>query len=246
MNGGPSQLDLLDYKPKLAEHFDKELARHPCARPAHHDHDQRPGAVPGRAVEVQVRAARTMRQVGQRAAAAHRRSRGRHRADQDRPHQRHQPRPGLHVRHDRQRDAGQSRASARGSPTASAARTTTCRPSSCSRRSWSSKANAQALFTRMWSSGFLPTKLHRRRARGAGRSGALHQESAGVDRDDRRAMLDALDKLNERAFAALRRSGNPDAHRAIRDGLPHAGERAGADGHLAANRRRRSSCTART
>ncbi len=65
-------------------------------------------AVAGRAVEVQVRAARPVRQWVNGIAAVHGADRRRHRARQSRAYQRHQSRPGLHVRDDRQRSAGQA------------------------------------------------------------------------------------------------------------------------------------------
>ncbi len=68
-------------------------------------------------------------------------------------------------------------------------------------------SNAQALFSRMWSSGFLPTK-HAGVVLRAGSDPVLYLENpAGVDRSDRRAMLDALNKLNERSF---QRFGDPE------------------------------------
>ena len=62
---------------------------------------------------------------------------------------------------------------------------------------WSSKANAQALFTRMWSSGFLATRYTGVALRSAGDPVLYIQNPAGVDRSDRRTMLDALNQLNE-------------------------------------------------
>ena len=57
-------------------------------------------------------------------------------------------------------------------------------------------AGGQALFTRMWSSGFLPTR-HSGVALRAGGDPVLYiQNPPGVDAGDRRAMLDALEKLN--------------------------------------------------
>src|SRR5258708_98264 len=62
---------------------------------------------------------------------------------------------------------------------------------------WSSKANAQALFTRMWSSGFLATRYTGVALRAVGDPVLYIQNPAGVDRTDRRTMLDALNQLNE-------------------------------------------------
>jgi Protein of unknown function (DUF1501) len=65
---------------------------------------------------------------------------------------------------------------------------------------WSSKASAQALFTRMWSSGFLPTRFTGVALRAQGDPVLYLQNPNGVNREDRRVMLDALNKLNEQSF----------------------------------------------
>ena len=72
---------------------------------------------------------------------------------------------------------------------------------------WSSKANAQALFTRLWSSGFLETKHTGVTLRSVGDPVLYIKDPAGVDRDDRRTMLDALNKLNAASF---QRFGDPE------------------------------------
>jgi hypothetical protein len=71
---------------------------------------------------------------------------------------------------------------------------------------WSSKA-AQALFTRMWSSGFLPTRYTGVALRSAGDPVLYIKDPAGVDRSDRRTMLDALNQLNQANF---QRFGDPE------------------------------------
>src|SRR5262245_43402018 len=72
--------------------------------------------------------------------------------------------------------------------------------------------NAQALFTRMWSSGFLPTKHNGVALRGTGDPVLYLQNPPGVTRDDRRAMLDALGRLNNRQ---LERFGDPETRTRI-------------------------------
>ncbi|MGI9244311.1 MAG: DUF1501 domain-containing protein, partial [Verrucomicrobiales bacterium] len=68
-------------------------------------------------------------------------------------------------------------------------------------------SNAQALFSRMWGPGFLPGK-HSGVVLRAGADPVLYLENPpGVDRSDRRAMLDALGKLNSRGFEKF---GDPD------------------------------------
>ena len=72
---------------------------------------------------------------------------------------------------------------------------------------WSSKAAAQALFTRMWSSGFLPTRHTGVALRAQGDPVLFIKNPPGVDRQARRDMLDGLGKLNA---AGYRRFGDPE------------------------------------
>ena len=60
--------------------------------------------------------------------------------------------------------------------------------------------NGQALFTRMWSSGFLPTRFNGVALRGTGDPVLYIQNPPGVAAQDRRLMLDALAQLNQRNF----------------------------------------------
>jgi hypothetical protein len=68
-------------------------------------------------------------------------------------------------------------------------------------------SNAQALFSRMWGPGFLPGKHSGVVLRSGGDPVLYLENPPGVDAMDRRAMLDALGKLNARGFA---RFGDPD------------------------------------
>lgn len=72
---------------------------------------------------------------------------------------------------------------------------------------WSSGAAAQALFTRMWSSGFLPSSYNGVALRSVGDPVLYVQNPPGVEGRDRRLMLDALARLNQRSFEEL---GDPD------------------------------------
>lgn len=63
--------------------------------------------------------------------------------------------------------------------------------------SWSSKASAQALFTRMWSSGFLSTQYDGVALRSSGDPVLYLPNPPGVSRGDRREMLDSLARLNQ-------------------------------------------------
>jgi len=78
--------------------------------------------------------------------------------------------------------------------------------------SFPKESQAQALFTRMWSSGFLPTKYDGVALRGTGDPVLYVKNPPGVTQDDRRTMLDALGLLNERNFS---RFGDPETQTRI-------------------------------
>jgi hypothetical protein len=63
---------------------------------------------------------------------------------------------------------------------------------------WPEGSNGQALFTRMWSSGFLPTRYSGVAFRGAGDPVLYLPNPPGITADDRRVMLDAVQALNQR------------------------------------------------
>lgn len=77
---------------------------------------------------------------------------------------------------------------------------------------WKSKNAAQALFTRMWSSGFLASKYTGVALRSGGDPVLYIQNPDGVDERHRRAMLDTLRTLNERNF---QRFGDPETETRI-------------------------------
>ncbi len=66
--------------------------------------------------------------------------------------------------------------------------------------SFPKESQAQALFTRMWSSGFLPTTFDGVALRGSGDPVLYIQNPPGVTGTDRRQMLNALNQLNEKTF----------------------------------------------
>ncbi|MCS6850307.1 MAG: DUF1501 domain-containing protein [Gemmataceae bacterium] len=72
---------------------------------------------------------------------------------------------------------------------------------------WKSKAAAQALFTRMWSSGFLSTQYTGVALRSVGDPVLYIQNPPGVQPTNRRALLDTLVQLNERNYERL---GDPE------------------------------------
>ncbi len=73
-------------------------------------------------------------------------------------------------------------------------------------------SQAQALFTRMWSSGFLPSSFDGVALRGSGDPVLYIKNPPGVSGADRRRMLDALNQLNEQNFE---RYGDPETRTRI-------------------------------
>ena len=70
-SGGPSQLELFDYKPRPRETRKRTARVDPHGATADR-HDVGPKKLPADRVELQVRPARPMRRVGERVVAAHR------------------------------------------------------------------------------------------------------------------------------------------------------------------------------
>ena len=70
-----------------------------------------------------------------------------------------------------------------------------------------SDSNGQALYNRMWGSGFLPTRFNGVALRGSGDPVLYLPNPPGVSGSDRRTMLDALNQLNQRS---LGRYGDPE------------------------------------
>lgn len=72
---------------------------------------------------------------------------------------------------------------------------------------WSSKADAQAVFTRLWGSGFLPSEHQGVALRSTGDPILYLKNPDGVDASSRREMLDAIAKLNQ---MQLQHFGDPE------------------------------------
>ncbi len=70
-----------------------------------------------------------------------------------------------------------------------------------------SDSNGQAIYNRMWGSGFLSTRYNGVALRGSGDPVLYLQNPDGVSRTDRRVMLDALDRLNQ---GTLENFGDPE------------------------------------
>jgi len=69
---------------------------------------------------------------------------------------------------------------------------------------WSAKRDAQALYQRLWSAGFLPTKHAGVALRSQGDPVLYLNDPPGVDKDVRRDMLDGLEQLNQISFERFR------------------------------------------
>jgi len=78
--------------------------------------------------------------------------------------------------------------------------------------SFPQSGNGQALFSRMWSSGFLPGRCSGVALRGSGDPVLYIQNPDGVSAGHRRAMLDGLGQLNELSYA---RWGDPEVQTRI-------------------------------
>ena len=77
---------------------------------------------------------------------------------------------------------------------------------------WSSKANAQALYNRLWGSGILPTKHQGVALRSQGDPVLYLSNPKGVDTATRRRMLDALSALNQEQLQGV---GDPETQTRI-------------------------------
>ena len=104
MVGGPPQMDLYDYKPKMKEYFDKDLPDSIRMGQRLTTMTSGPGAVSHRPVEIQIRAARQERHVGFRVACRTRPKWSTTCASSAHAHRSHQPRAGHHLHANRQPD----------------------------------------------------------------------------------------------------------------------------------------------
>ncbi len=77
---------------------------------------------------------------------------------------------------------------------------------------WSGKVNVQALYARLWGSGFLPSKHQGTSFQTTGDPVLFLSNPAGVDSSVRRRMLDSLNDLNSKHF---RQIGDPEIETTI-------------------------------
>ena len=78
--------------------------------------------------------------------------------------------------------------------------------------SWTGRQQAQALYNRLWGSGFLPSKYQGVALRSSGDKVLYLSNPEGIDANVRRRMLDSLAKLNEQTAATL---GDPETNARI-------------------------------
>jgi uncharacterized protein (DUF1501 family) len=77
---------------------------------------------------------------------------------------------------------------------------------------WSAKRDAQALYQRLWEAGFLPTKHAGVALRAKGDPVLYLNDPPGVDKETRRDMLNAVSQLNQLEYARL---GDPEINTRI-------------------------------
>ena len=74
---------------------------------------------------------------------------------------------------------------------------------------WTGRRSAQALYSRLWGSGFLESKLQGVALRAQGDPVLYLSDPPGLDRATRRVMIDGLARLNERHFERI---GDPETN----------------------------------
>ena len=77
---------------------------------------------------------------------------------------------------------------------------------------WSGRVNVQALYARLWGSGFLPSKHQGTSFQTVGDPVLFLSNPKGVDRNVRRRMLDTLGRLNHKHFSEI---GDPEVNTTI-------------------------------
>ena len=87
---------------------------------------------------------------------------------------------------------------------------------------WSGKVNVQALYHRLWGTGFLPTKHQGIAFQSVGDPVLFLSNPSGVDNKVRHKMLDFVARVNAGAGSGDGRSGDQDFHGPAGNGLPHA------------------------
>ena len=161
-------------------------------------------------------------------------------------HRGHQPRAGHHLHADRQPDHRPALPRAPGSPTASALNENlptfvvlVAKPTIPRRRCRRSRPGCGRRAT-------CPASTPASRSAPPATRSCTSTIRPACRRQVRRRTLDGAGRAERAALREARRPRDADAHRAVRDGLPHAGLRAGADRPLEGARAAPSSSTATT
>ena len=234
-SGAPSQMDLFDYKPKLNDLRATEL-------PDSIRKGQRltgMTATPGAASPSRRRcsSSRSTAKAGRGSASC---CRTRRRSPTScASSSRCTPRRSTTTRRSRSSRPGRSspagRASGRGWPTAWAA-TNQDLPAFVVRWSRRNSSAGQPLYDRLWGSGFLPSQYQGVKFRSGGDPVLYLSNPEGHRPRDPPRHARRPRGAQPAEAARDRRPGDRHAHRAVRDGLPHADVGPGADRHLARSR----------
>ena len=192
MVGGPPQMDLYDYKPKMKDYFDKDLPDSVRKGQRLTTHDLRPGAVSDRPVEIQIRATWQKRHVGH-ASCCRTRPRWSTTCASSAactPKPSTTSRPSRSCKPATRSPAGP--ASAPGPPTASARSTTDLPTFVVLVAKPTNTEQIQAISARLWSRGYLPSDYAGVSFRSAGDPILYINNPAGVSTEVRRQTLDGL------------------------------------------------------
>ena len=227
-SGGPAQQDLFDYKPLLNEKNGEQLPDHVRGGQRLTGMSVNQASIPLAGSALQVRPARPERRLAQRAAAAHRADRRRAVLRQIDVHRGDQPRPGHHLLPDRLANRRPAVAWAPGSATAWASMN--AEPARVRRAGHEEQGRPAALCPALGQRLprlAIPGRASSRRART--RSSTSPTPTASPP-PAAATMLDTAGV--PRTSVQVRARARPRdrvAHRPVRDGLPHADERAGGD-----------------
>ena len=245
-NGAPTHVDLFDYKPEHGEVPRAGAARVVPQEPAAQHHDRRPEAEAGAPADHRLQAARRSAAPGSATFCRTRRRSPTTSASSSRctPTQ---------VNHAPAITFFLTGAELPGRPSMGAWLTyglgseTEDLPGFVVMTSRDKEASCgQIFYDFYWGSGFLPSRFQGVKFRGSGDPVLYLSNPDGMSREVRRGLLDDLARLNELKLRGVRRPRDRHAHRPVRDGLPDAGQRPGADRFLDRARTASSTCTAPT
>ena len=212
MVGGPSQMDLYDYKPKMNEWYDKDLPDSVRNGPAAHDHDLGPEAVPDRPSKYKfAQHGQSGMWVSELLPYTAQDGR-RHVLHPQHAHRGDQPRAGHHLHADRQPDHRPALPRARGSSYGLGSLNENLPTFVVLVAKPTNTEQVQAISARLWSSGYLPGEHAGVSFRTGGDPILYINNPPGVSAEVRRKTLDGLKALNEMNYQAV---GDPETHTRI-------------------------------